>query len=99
MISGRVSLTYSAVPEPCRARVLPVAGLDTLNECSGQPASDPIPTPACAMPRPRDFSELPLASEVPLSAALFALDAEAGRAVVDDAGKLAAELGRMLPPT
>jgi len=32
-------------------------------------------------------------------AALFALDAEAGRAVVDDAGKLSAELRRMLPPT
>lgn len=31
--------------------------------------------------------------------ALFALDAETGRAVVDDAGKLVAELRRMLPPT
>jgi len=31
-------------------------------------------------------------------AALFALDGEAGRAVVDDAGKLSAELRRMLPP-
>jgi len=32
-------------------------------------------------------------------AALFALDAETGRAVVDDAGKLSAELRRMLPST
>lgn len=32
-------------------------------------------------------------------AALFALDAETGRAVVDDAGKLSAELRRLLPPT
>jgi uncharacterized protein (UPF0332 family) len=32
-------------------------------------------------------------------AALFALDAETGRTVVDDATKLAAELRRMLPPT
>lgn len=32
-------------------------------------------------------------------AALFALDAAAGRMVVDDATKLAAELLRMLPPT
>ena len=31
--------------------------------------------------------------------ALFALDAETGRAVVDDAEKLVAELRRMLPPT
>jgi uncharacterized protein (UPF0332 family) len=31
--------------------------------------------------------------------ALFELDAESGRAVVDDAGKLVAELRRMLPPT
>lgn len=30
--------------------------------------------------------------------ALFALDAETGRAVVDDAGKLSAELRRMLSP-
>jgi uncharacterized protein (UPF0332 family) len=31
--------------------------------------------------------------------ALFALDAETGRAVVDDAEKLVAELRQMLPPT
>jgi len=31
--------------------------------------------------------------------ALFALDAETGRAVVDDAAKLVAELRRLLPPT
>ena len=31
--------------------------------------------------------------------ALFALDTETGRAVVDDAGKLVAELRRLLPPT
>ena len=34
-----------------------------------------------------------------VSTALFALDAETGRAVVDDAEKLAAALRRMLPPT
>ena len=31
--------------------------------------------------------------------ALFALDAETGRAVVDDAGQLSAELRRLIPPT